>query len=160
MSLTAKFSRSYLSKASGERRAIYTVNGPTKELEAYKAFQGSYGVDKEGNAIIFADAPINRSQVYNIVFSEEIDRYYVDFSNLNDANATVATAKKRLTADLAQEIIRMEAVDLRGNSTRTMLSQESAKSETAEAASESADFEKEIEESAETSEETSETSED
>jgi hypothetical protein len=35
MSLTAKFMRSYLSKATGERRAIYTVNGPSKELEAY-----------------------------------------------------------------------------------------------------------------------------
>jgi hypothetical protein len=43
----------------------------------------------------------------------------------------------------------MEAVELRGNSTRTMLSQESAKSETAEAASESADFDAEIEESTE-----------
>jgi hypothetical protein len=150
MSLTAKFTRSFTSKASGERRAIYTVNGPTKELEAYKAFQGSYGVDeKTGNAIIFADAPIDRSRVYNIIFSEELDRYYVDFSYLQDANASVATAKKRLQADLAQEIIRMEAVELRGNSTRTMLSQESAKSETAEAASESADFDAEIEESTE-----------
>jgi hypothetical protein len=150
MSLTAKFTRSFTSKASGERRAIYTVNGPTKELEAYKAFQGSYGVDeKTGNAIIFADAPIDRSKVYNIIFSEELDRYYVDFSYLQDANASVATAKKRLQADLAQEIIRMEAVELRGNSTRTMLSQESAKSETAEAASESADFDAEIEESTE-----------
>lgn len=146
MSLTAKFTRSFTSKASGERRAIYTVNGPTKELEAYKAFQGSYGVDeKTGNAIIFADAPIDRSRVYNIIFSEELDRYYVDFSYLQDANASVATAKKRLQADLAQEIIRMEAVELRG-APRISIAQQSAEaSETAEAASESSDFDKEIE---------------
>ena len=155
MSLTAKFARSYTSKASGERRAIYTVNGPTKELEAYKAFQGSYGVDKEGNAIIFADAPIDRSKLYNIIYSEELDRYYVDFSYLQDANATVATAKKRLTAELASEVIRMEAVDLRG-ALRSTARQSSEAPETAKAASESADFEAEIEGSTEASEEASE----
>jgi hypothetical protein len=149
MSLTAKFARSYTSKASGERRAIYTVNGPTKELEAFKAFQGSYGVDKEGNAIIFADAPIDRSKVYNIIFSEELDRYYVDFSYLQDANASVATAKKRLQADLAQEVIRMEAVELRGAPRISIAPQSSEAPETAEAASESADFDAEIEESTE-----------
>lgn len=150
MSLTAKFTRSFTSKASGERRAIYTVNGPTKELEAYKAFQGSYGVDeKTGNAIIFADAPIDRSKVYNIIFSEELDRYYVDFSYLQDANATVATAKKRLQVDLAQEIIRMEAVELRGAPRISIAQQSTVATETAEAASESADFDAEIEESTE-----------
>jgi hypothetical protein len=150
MSLTAKFTRSFTSKASGERRAIYTVNGPTKELEAYKAFQGSYGVDeKTGNAIIFADAPIDRSRVYNIIFSEELDRYYVDFSYLQDANASVATAKKRLQADLAQEIIRMEAVELRGAPRISIAQQSTVATETAEAASESADFDAEIEESTE-----------
>jgi hypothetical protein len=155
MSLTAKFARSYTSKASGERRAIYTVNGPTKELEAYKAFQGSYGVDKEGNAIIFADAPIDRSKLYNIIYSEELDRYYVDFSYLQDANATVSTAKKRLTAELASEVIRMEAVELRG-APRSIAQQSSVAPETAKAASESADFEAEIEGSTEASEEASE----
>jgi len=150
MSLTAKFTRSFTSKASGERRAIYTVNGPTKELEAYKAFQGSYGVDeKTGNAIIFADAPIDRSKVYNIIFSEELDRYYVDFSYLQDANASVATAKKRLQADLAQEIIRMEAVELRGAPRISIAQQSTVATETAEAASESADFDAEIEDSTE-----------
>lgn len=145
MSLTAKFARSYTSKASGERRAIYTVNGPTKELEAFKAFQGSYGVDKEGNAIIFADAPIDRSKVYNIIFSEELDRYYVDFSYLQDANATVSTAKKRLTAELASEIIRMEAGELRGAPRISIAAQSAEAPEAAKAASESSDFDKEIE---------------
>ena len=154
MSLTAKFTRSYLSKATGERRAIYTVNGPSKELEAYKAFQGSYAMDNDGkNVIIFADAPLNRHQVYNVIFSEELQRYYVDFSHLNDANATVATAKKRLTEELASEIIKMEAIELRGNPRTTSLTSSATPAESTAEAEEtaSADFDAEIEEASEES---------
>jgi len=155
MSLTAKFMRSYLSKASGERKAIYVVNGPAKELEAYKAFQGSYAMDNDGkNVIIFADAPLNRQQVHNVIFSEELQRYYVDFSNLNDANATVATAKKRLQVDLANEIIKMEAIELRGNPRVSTLTAQSAPAEPTAEAEETAqaDFDAEIEEASEESE--------
>lgn len=154
--LTAKFLRSYSSKASGERRAIYTVNGPTKELEAYKAFQGSYGVDDvTNNAIIFADAPINMvkdpitgkytcNEIFTVQFSEELNRYWVDFTYLQDVNASISTAKKRLDKDLTSEIIRMKAVELTG-APRSIAAQSAEAPEAAKAASESSDFDKEIE---------------
>jgi hypothetical protein len=144
MSLTASYLR-----PAGAGRAIYKVNGPTKELEAYKAFQGSYGVDKydANNVIIFADAPINtsRSIVYNVSFADELQRYFVDFMHLKEANNSVATANKRLNSALASAVTNMKAAELIGSSANSIVVQTQNAPEAAEAASESSDFDKEIE---------------
>lgn len=97
-------------------RAIYTVSGPAAELEAYKAAQGSYLREDNGQPLIFADAPIDRRKSHTVIFSAELNRYFVDFSEVAAAAGAIATAEKRGGNRLADRIADLEAQELRGTS--------------------------------------------
>jgi hypothetical protein len=122
--LQAKFLNAYRSKATGTFRARYTVSGSPSELDAFIKHQGSYirYADDKVTPIIFGDVPLNTSKMHSIAFSSELNRYYVDFTEITIAAGSIDTAEKRGGDRLASEIAKQAATELRGNSISTTTS--------------------------------------
>ena len=119
--LYAKFKNAYTCKATGMKKASYTVSGPQVELDAYKAAQGSYLREDAASSqpLIFADVAINRAKSYPISTYE--GRFYVDFQEITAAAGSIENAEKRGNARLADAIATQEASTLRGNAVPSAL---------------------------------------
>lgn len=117
--LQAKFLKS---RPNG--KAIYTLSGSPAELDAYIKHQGSYArfADDKVTPLIFADTPMNISKMHQVHFSPELNRYYVDFSEITTASGQVATAEKRGGDRIANEFAKQVVMELRGNSISTTTS--------------------------------------
>lgn len=116
--LQAKFLNAYRSKATGTLRARYTVSGSPSELDAFIKQQGSYvrWADDKVTPLIFADAPMDTAKMHPVLFSPELNRFYVDFSEITTASAQVQTAEKRGGDRIANEFAKQKVMELRGNS--------------------------------------------
>lgn len=134
-------------KARKNGKAIYTLSGSPQELDAYIKHQGSYVrfLDDKVTPLIFADAPLDTAKMHPVLFSPELNRFYVDFSEITTAAAQVQTAEKRGGDRLANEFAKQKVMELRGNS----ISSTTSSAIDAAMAAPTADGEEDLEELAE-----------
>ena len=105
-------------------RACFTLSGSPAELDAYIKHQGTWirWADDKVTPLIFGDMPMDVKKMHQVTFSTDLNRYYVDFTEITIASGQVQTAEKRGGDRIANEFAKQVVMELRGNSISTTTS--------------------------------------